>query len=57
MTSLVIAKNLVKKFKQFTAVNGISFEINEGECFGFLLVVEIISFTLAIKLMKRRLIR
>lgn len=36
MTSLVIAKNLVKKFKQLTAVRGISFEIKQGECFGFL---------------------
>ena len=36
MKSLVIAKNLVKKFKDVTAVNDISFEIKEGECFGFL---------------------
>jgi len=36
MNSLVIAKNLVKKFKDVTAVNDISFEIKEGECFGFL---------------------
>jgi len=33
---LVAAKNLTKKFKQLIAVNGISFEIHEGECFGFL---------------------
>lgn len=36
MNSIVIAKNLVKKFKQFTAVDGISFEVQEGECLGFL---------------------
>jgi len=36
MNSLVVAKNLVKKFKDVTAVNDISFEIKEGECFGFL---------------------
>jgi lipooligosaccharide transport system ATP-binding protein len=36
MASIVSAKNLVKKFDDFTAVDGISFEIKEGECFGFL---------------------
>jgi len=36
MPSIVTAKNLVKKYKDFTAVNGISFEIKEGECFAFL---------------------
>jgi lipooligosaccharide transport system ATP-binding protein len=36
MNSLVVAKNLVKKFNDVTAVNDISFEIKEGECFGFL---------------------
>jgi lipooligosaccharide transport system ATP-binding protein len=36
MASIVIARDLVKKFDDFTAVDGISFEINEGECFGFL---------------------
>ena len=30
------ARNLVKKYGDFTAVNGISFDIREGECFGFL---------------------
>jgi lipooligosaccharide transport system ATP-binding protein len=34
--SLVIAKNLTKKFGDLTAVNGISFDIREGECFGLL---------------------
>ena len=32
----ITAQNLVKKFDDFTAVDGISFEINEGECFAFL---------------------
>ena len=30
------ARNLTKKYGDFTAVNGISFDIREGECFGFL---------------------
>ena len=36
MAAIVTAKNLTKKFKDFTAVDGISFEITAGECFGFL---------------------
>jgi lipooligosaccharide transport system ATP-binding protein len=36
MNSLVTAKNLTKKFGDLTAVNGISFDIRQGECFGFL---------------------
>lgn len=32
----VHARNLTKKYADFTAVNGISFDISEGECFGFL---------------------
>jgi lipooligosaccharide transport system ATP-binding protein len=32
----IVAKNLIKKFGNFTAVNNISFTINKGECFGFL---------------------
>lgn len=35
-TPIVTAKNLTKKFKQLIAVDGISFSISEGECFGFL---------------------
>ncbi|MZP43315.1 ATP-binding cassette domain-containing protein [Heliobacterium gestii] len=33
---IIEAKNLVKRYGDFTAVNGISFCIQEGECFGFL---------------------
>jgi len=33
---MIVAENLTKKYGGFTAVDGISFEINEGECFGFL---------------------
>jgi lipooligosaccharide transport system ATP-binding protein len=36
MEPLIKAENLTKKFKQFTAVDSISFEIRSGECFGFL---------------------
>jgi lipooligosaccharide transport system ATP-binding protein len=36
MTAIVTARDLVKKFDDFTAVDGISFEIKAGECFGFL---------------------
>ena len=36
MRSAIIAKDLTKRFGDFTAVKGISFEIGEGECFGFL---------------------
>ena len=32
----VVIKNLVKKFGGFTAVDNISFEVSEGEIFGFL---------------------
>ena len=36
MTPLVVARGLVKRFGQFTAVDGVDFEIVRGECFGFL---------------------
>jgi lipooligosaccharide transport system ATP-binding protein len=36
MNMLVTARDLTKKYGTFTAVDGISFEIREGECFGFL---------------------
>jgi len=36
MNTLVSAKDLRKKYGSLTAVDGISFEIKEGECFGFL---------------------
>ncbi len=32
----VTVKNLTRRFKDFTAVNSISFEVNKGEIFGFL---------------------
>ena len=35
-TAVIKAQNLTKKFKQFAAVDSISFEIKEGECFAFL---------------------
>jgi len=34
--SIIIVKNLVKRFKDFTAVDDISFEVKEGEIFAFL---------------------
>jgi lipooligosaccharide transport system ATP-binding protein len=36
MTVIIDAKNLVKKYGAFTAVDGISFFVEEGELFGFL---------------------
>lgn len=36
MPSILEARNLVKKYGDFTAVNGISFEIKEGEIFNLL---------------------
>jgi lipooligosaccharide transport system ATP-binding protein len=36
MTAAIVATGLTKKYGDLTAVNGISFSINEGECFGFL---------------------
>ena len=36
MNLIVTAKDLVKKYGDLTAVEAISFEIKEGECFGFL---------------------
>ena len=35
-TPIINVKNLVKKYGNFTAVNGISFEVNPGEIFGLL---------------------
>ena len=34
--NIIEVKNLTKKFKEFTAVNGISFQVQEGEIFAFL---------------------
>ncbi|MCU0276311.1 MAG: ATP-binding cassette domain-containing protein [Acidobacteria bacterium] len=36
MSAIIIADSLRKKYGDFTAVDGISFAIAEGECFGFL---------------------
>jgi len=36
MSSVIVAKGLVKRYDDLVAVNGIDFEISEGECFGFL---------------------
>ncbi len=33
---LIQSKNLLKKYDDFTAVNGVDFEVKSGECFGFL---------------------
>lgn len=35
-TNIVIVKNLIKKFGEFTAVNNVSFEVKRGEIFAFL---------------------
>jgi lipooligosaccharide transport system ATP-binding protein len=34
--SIVSARDLVKRYNGFTAVDGISFDVHKGECFGFL---------------------
>lgn len=34
--NIIVAEELVKKFDGFTAVDGISFSVRRGECFGFL---------------------
>jgi len=36
MTSIILARDLVKRYGEFTAVDGISFTVEAGECFGFL---------------------
>ncbi len=36
MHEVVLAKNLVKQYADFTAVNKINFAVQPGECFGFL---------------------
>jgi len=36
MKDVIIGERLTKKFEDLTAVDGISFAIREGECFGFL---------------------
>jgi lipooligosaccharide transport system ATP-binding protein len=36
MNPFIKAEGLTKKYGELTAVDGISFEIREGECFGFL---------------------
>ena len=36
MKDVIIAERLTKKFEELNAVDGISFAIHEGECFGFL---------------------
>ena len=36
MSVIIQARNLTKRFQYLTAVNGISFDIHRGECFGFL---------------------
>jgi lipooligosaccharide transport system ATP-binding protein len=36
MNTMIVARDLTKKYGDLTAVDGISFEIQEGECFGFL---------------------
>src|SRR5512147_3290043 len=36
MNTAIAARDLVKKYGDFIAVNNISFDIAEGECFGFL---------------------
>ncbi len=36
MPEMILARGLVKRYGEFTAVDGISFTVQAGECFGFL---------------------
>jgi ABC-type multidrug transport system ATPase subunit len=36
MTEIIRARNLVKRYGDLTAVDGIDFDVHEGECFGLL---------------------
>ena len=36
MPALIQARQLTKRYNEFTAVDGIDFVVNAGECFGFL---------------------
>src|SRR4030067_12023 len=36
MSEIIHARNIVKRYGTFTAVDGISFSVRAGECFGFL---------------------
>ncbi|MBI1742101.1 ATP-binding cassette domain-containing protein [Candidatus Acetothermia bacterium] len=36
MSTVVFAENLVKRYRELSAVNGINFSVNPQECFGFL---------------------
>ena len=36
MSEIIHARNIVKRYGTFTAVDGISFSVRSGECFGFL---------------------
>jgi lipooligosaccharide transport system ATP-binding protein len=36
MSEIIVAKEIVKRYGSFTAVDGISFSVRAGECFGFL---------------------
>ncbi|HEU4760443.1 MAG TPA: ABC transporter ATP-binding protein [Dehalococcoidia bacterium] len=36
MSDIIVARDLVKRYGTFTAVDGISFAVGAGECFGFL---------------------
>jgi lipooligosaccharide transport system ATP-binding protein len=36
MPDMIVARGLVKRYGEFAAVDGISFTVEAGECFGFL---------------------
>ncbi len=36
MPGIIVARDLTKRYGDFTAVDGISFSVRAGECFGFL---------------------
>src|SRR3990172_8831315 len=36
MPDIIVARDIVKRYGTFTAVDGVSFAVRAGECFGFL---------------------
>ena len=65
MSEIIVARDLVKRYGSFTAVDGISFSVRAGECFGFLgpngagktTTIRMIACAIALYSMRRRLVK